>query len=74
MQQESTYLVVPSICTCAHLYTLLQVVCAAQEVSAKLRQVFGLGVIQTHDEQGRIHNSETLRVVLVRLEDAVSEI
>lgn len=74
MQKESTHLVVPSICTCSHLYTLLQVVRATQEVSAEFRQVFSLAVIQTNDEQGRVHNSETFRVVLVRLENAVSEI
>lgn len=56
-------LVVPSVGTSANLDTLSYLARTAEHVHAKLRRVYGLGVVQAQDEQSAVDNIEAVAVV-----------
>ena len=54
--------------------TPIQLVAAAQKISTQFCQVFRLRIIQAHDKQGRFDHAQRRRIVLVALDQFLTEV
>ena len=65
LADDDLELVVPAVCACPNLNTLYDLTSPTQHIATKFRARLGFCVVQTQQEQSRVHSVEAFCVVRV---------